>query len=122
MKRQIKIIMNILTLLLAGACLVSCAPREDDSLIPPSGSAVMTATVIKMDEKIEVNATEPDYTTGVYWVITSKETTYIDSDGKKIGRSDLKAGDTVKIYYSGQVMMSYPPQIVAITVKRTRAA
>ena len=37
----------------------------------------------------------------------------LDASGKKISPSDIVAGDKVEIFYSGQVMLSYPPQVYA---------
>ncbi len=78
----------------------------------------MTARVTAVGEKIEVEVLESEYAFGPYWVITDENTVF-ERGGRKIKRSDISAGDTVEIYYSGQVMLSYPPQIVAhrITVK-----
>ena len=52
-------------------------------------------------------------------VITGEQTDFYGRDGEHISRGALRVGDTVEIVYSGQVMMSYPPQIVArkITLK-----
>ncbi|MBQ2793748.1 MAG: DUF3221 domain-containing protein [Clostridia bacterium] len=78
----------------------------------------MLSTVTAVGEKIEVEVIESEYAFGPYWVITDENTVF-ERGGRKIKRSDISAGDTVEIYYSGQVMLSYPPQIVAhrITVK-----
>ena len=86
----------------------------------PGSDFKMTAVITELGEKIAVNVIESEYTSGIHWVITPNATEYFDNDGKAIFRSDLKIGDTVEILYSGQVMMSYPPQIVAarITVKK----
>lgn len=74
--------------------------------------AKMTAEVVFVGEKLEVNVIEGEYgASGPYWVITSPETVIIDSSGRRI--SKLNVGDKIEIIYSGQVMMSYPPQIVA---------
>ena len=36
----------------------------------------------------------------------------------KVARADnIKIGDTVEISYSGQTMLSYPPQVVAYSIK-----
>ena len=79
----------------------------------------MTARIEAMGEKIEVMVTESEYTWGTHLVITSFDTQYIGKSGDKITRDKLSVGQTVEIIYSGQVMLSYPPQIVAqrITVK-----
>ena len=112
--------MNIISALLIGACLFSCTKAEDPKTDPtpePDGVA-MTATVKSVGDRIEVDVVESEYTSGVHWVITSESTLYLDKSGAAISRSDIRAGDTVKIIYSGQVMMSLPPQIVALSIKK----
>ena len=78
---------------------------------------VLKANVIALSDKIEVEIVESDYAFGIYWVITSEETEFYAKDGSAIEKSDIKVGDTVEIVYGGQVMMSYPPQIVARKIK-----
>ena len=82
----------------------------------PSGDVRMVAKITEMGEKIAVDVIESEYTTGIHWVITASGTEFFDKSGNAIERSDLKVGDTVEILYSGQVMMSYPPQIVAARI------
>lgn len=72
----------------------------------------MTATVDELGEKITVTVIESEYAYGVYWVITGNDEFY-NKNGEKISRDEICVGDTVEIIYNGQVMMSYPPQIVA---------
>ncbi len=74
---------------------------------------VLKAEVLSVNEKIEVNVIDSDYAFGVYHVITSNETQFFDSDGNVIDKSSVKINDVIEITYGGQVMMSYPPQIVA---------
>ena len=78
----------------------------------------MLARVKNVEEKIEVEVIRAKYASGIYWVLTSLATRILDEKGNIIKKTDLKAGDTVKIIYSGQVMMSYPPQVSAISVKK----
>ena len=77
----------------------------------------MRAVVTIVGEHIEVEVIESDYAFGVYWVLTSDSTEYIGKNGKKIKRTEIKAGDTIEISYGGQVMMSYPPQISAREIR-----
>ena len=81
----------------------------------------MTATVIeKNGDVIEVDVISAPYeNSGTFWVRTHSGTEFFDSEGRSVSLSDIKVGDKVTVTYSGQVMMSYPPQIVAhsITVK-----
>ena len=105
MKKRIFGIVILVCLLL----LVSC--REEEGKV--NTDFCLTAIVQDVGEHIQVEVVESDYAYGVYWVLTSKATVYRDSTGKSIARDDLTSGDRVQIYYGGQVMMSYPPQIVA---------
>ena len=81
-----------------------------------TNEVVMTARVKEVGEKIEVEVIDSPYTSGVHLVITCTLTEYTDKDGNKIARNEIKSGDTLKITYSGQVMLSYPPQIVALKI------
>ena len=112
MKKIIGIILCITTMLFTA----SCKEEKKEDILPPENSVKMVATVDEMDEKITVTVSESEYTSGIHWVITSDDTEYFNKDGKAIKKDDIKVGDTVVIYYSGQVMMSYPPQIVAFVI------
>ena len=92
--------------------LFSCSDEGGD-LGNIAGNVKMIASVDSVGEKIEVTVIESEYTFGVHWVITSDETEFFSKDGSKIKRADISVGDKVEIIYNGQVMMSYPPQIVA---------
>ena len=82
----------------------------------PGSDFKMTAIITEVSDVIAVEVTESEYTFGVHWVLISDATEFFGKNGETISRSDLKAGDTVEILYSGQVMMSYPPQIVAARI------
>lgn len=74
----------------------------------------MTAQITAIGDRIEVEVIEGEYdASGPFWVITGIDTKFFDADGNKISLSSLNVGDKVEITYGGQVMMSYPPQIVA---------
>ncbi len=78
----------------------------------------LLAIVKNVGEKIEVEVIESDYAFGEYWVITPSDIKYTDKNGEEISRADLNSGDKIEITYGGQVMMSYPPQIVATAIKK----
>ncbi len=78
----------------------------------------MTARVTAVGERIEVEVIESEYTSGPYFIITNSDTEYLGKDGGKILRAAIRVGDTVEITYSGQVMLSYPPQVVAYSIKK----
>ena len=113
MKKIIKIAIMVLTLSLLSACGTSSGGGSDVGDGGTVDPFVLKATVNAVGERIEVEVIESDYAFGPYWVITSDDTQFVGKNGGKITKQDIKAGDTVEITYNGQVMMSYPPQIVA---------
>ena len=79
---------------------------------------VMTATVKNLGEKLEVDVIKGEYgAEGIYLIIVSDSTEITNARGKKIDLDKINVGDTVEITYSGQVMMSYPPQVAARKIK-----
>ena len=77
----------------------------------------MLAKVINNGEKLEVEVLESENNaSGIYLVIIANETEFIDKVGNQILKENIECGDIVEIYYGGQVMMSYPPQIVAARI------
>lgn len=62
---------------------------------------------------IEVEIIDSQIAFGKYLVLVDAATVYQDSEGNKITRDDLKVDDVIEISFSGQVMMSLPPQIYA---------
>ena len=113
MKKRNSLLLAALFLSLAvllAACSKPGAPSAAETF-------TMTATVTAIGERLEVEVIEGSYgASGPYWVITPETTAYYNKEGKKIARSDLRPGDTVEIVYGGQVMMSYPPQVVARSI------
>ena len=110
-----KKVMNMIALLLA-LPLLMCGCGGDEM---PSTEFSMTAEITAIGERIEVEVIESENEmVGPFWVITGEETVYATEDGDKLSRSDLAEGDVLVIYYGGQVMMSYPPQIVASGIVR----
>ena len=106
---------GFIALLLMLPLLFACNNAEEEDMIE---GFEMKAVVTALGEKIEVDVTEAEYAAGPFWIITSEETEFTDKNGKKISKDDIKIGDTVIITYNGQVMMSYPPQAVALAIKK----
>ena len=78
----------------------------------------MTAVIKNIDDKIEVEVIEGEYgASGLYWVNVGSDTIILDKNGNSTMKAFLQVGDTVEITYGGQVMMSYPPQIVALKIQ-----
>ena len=127
MKRIYKRILNILAVTLLAASLFSCSlvggkdKGEDEpgeKIEFTEGDFKMIATVTDLGEKIAVDVIEAEYASGIHWVIISDQTAIVTEDGYKLSRDDIKVGDKVEITYNGQVMMSLPPQIVAISIRK----
>ena len=76
----------------------------------------MIAKVENLADPFQVSVIESEYASGPFWLIPSETIVYESKGGERITKSDVKVGDTVKIYYSGQIMMSYPPQVVALKI------
>ncbi len=90
---------------------VNNEPSEADP-----AAVVMEATVAELGERILVEVTKSEYTSGPHLVIINEETAIKDAEGNTIRASDIRVGDHLRIVYSGQVMLSYPPQIVAHSI------
>ena len=74
---------------------------------------VMTAEVKYVGGRVEVDVISAEYASGIFHILVNEGTVILSSDGREITKQDLKAGDTVEITYNGQIMLSYPPQVVA---------
>lgn len=111
MKRLLILAIALLTLFAVG-----CTPTEDTDY---SGEKFLLKAIVKSvnDTQLEVEVIESDYAFGIYWVHTS-DAKFVDAEGNTISADDIKEGDTVNITYGGQVMMSYPPQIVAYKIQK----
>ena len=111
MKKYLAIALAMLMLMMVG-----CQSTDND---PITENFHLKAIVKSNDggDRLEVEGVESDYAFGIYIVHTSNAA-FINAEGEAISPSDIQVGDTVEITYSGQVMMSYPPQIVALKVKK----
>ena len=72
---------------------------------------VVTSTDSKYYIAMEIIDSEVAF--GIYHVNIGDQTVFVDKDGNQISRATIKVGDTIKVVFSGQVMLSYPPQISA---------
>ena len=64
-------------------------------------------------DRIEIEIIDSQVAFGRYDVLVDAGTVYLDSNGNSITRDDLKVDDVVEVIFSGQVMLSLPPQIYA---------
>ncbi len=106
---------RLLLLALALPLLLAMSPRPK-----LDGRVSMTARITALDERITVEVITSPYTFGIHIVHTPPETVYLDGNGGEIDRDALSVGDVVRIDYSGQVMLSYPPQIVAAKIQKVQ--
>ena len=111
MKRLLK----ALILLLALTALTACGTNDGANPEPVEG-VKMTAKVTEVSDRLSVDVIESEYAYGPYLVHIGDNAKIYGKGGNTISLSDVKVGDTVEITYSGQVMMSYPPQIVALRI------
>ena len=111
MKKKIYCLLLVLCALLLAAC-----NGGGEEAVMQNADFKMIATITEIDEKIAVNVTEAEYAEGPFLIITGEGTTYVDQNGSPIARTDLRVGDEIEIFYGGQVMMSYPPQVVAARI------
>ena len=129
-KRLFALALAILTLFLAGCTADNAVgggaegkgqdgqsgnSAEHGSIQLSEGEAVFKAKVTATDNPrlIEAEIVDSDVAFGIYWVLTSDATSYYGPDGEETTREGICVGDTIEIVFSGQVMMSYPPQIAA---------
>lgn len=112
MKRFLKIFFLLILL----STLVSCGSDKGDDT--DMNNFVMKAEITGVGDRIEVEVYEAEFgNEGPFWLIVDDATKILNKRGRSITASELKSGDKIKITYSGQVMMSYPPQIYAIKIE-----
>ncbi len=91
---------------------------SDDASNEVKAEFVLKAIVKKIEnDRIVVEVIESDYAFGVYHVLTASAK-YYNKNGSQVTRQSIMVGDTVEITYSGQTMLSYPPQIVGYSIRQ----
>ncbi len=96
--------------------------NEENSGKQSRGDGFVLKAVVKElnadhESYIEVEVIESDYAFGTYWVRLADGIEIVKQDGSIGALTDIKAGQTVLITYSGQTMLSMPPQIVTWKIK-----
>ena len=81
----------------------------------PDGEFFLRGIVKSVDEKkfIAMEVIDSDIAFGIHHVLIDGGTRFLNAAGDSIDRADIKVGDTIEVIFSGQVMLSYPPQIYA---------
>ena len=101
-------------------CLLGCSDSvAADGSANPSESTpfVFKGTVTDIGEPLGVEMEETEFTSGLYHVITGEDTLYFDKNGSPTTREAVKVGSVIEISFGGQVMMSYPPKIIAQSIR-----
>lgn len=113
-KKILALSLACLTLFATGChSVTSSGYRSADDRNTGGEQFTLTGRVISVTDRLEIEVTDSEYASGVYWVLISDETEIVDKDGNQIFLSDIRPEDTVDVVYGGQVMMSCPPQIAA---------
>ena len=115
MKKLLAIAIAVLMLFVTG-----CDYFTGGNLPITTEKFVLKAVVKSVsDSQMEVEAIESEYAFGPY-IVHLSSASLLDTTGSEINISAFKEGDVVEITYGGQVMMSYPPQIVAYKVQKVQ--
>ena len=79
------------------------------------GEFFFRGVVKSVDNKyyISMEIIDSNVAFGIYHVNVDAGTKYVSAEGNGISRDDIKVGDTIEVVFSGQVMLSMPPQIYA---------
>ena len=88
------------------------ATTEDTNTATPS-EYTLVGTVTAKNTRIELYADETEIMSGPYSVIINDQTEFCYANGASATLDSVEIGDRVEITYNGQVMLSYPAQIVA---------
>ena len=123
-----RLLSSVLLLVLGLIFLASCSPDKNsggrsagDNPDAREGDGreefFLIGEVTNITDRIELNVIEGEYAYEIYHVLVSEQTDIFGKDGGKITLNGIKTGDTVRVIYGGQVMMSYPPQIAAFEVR-----
>lgn len=111
MKKYIAITVFMLLASLLFAC-------SSDMEVGNTEKVTMTAVINNLDGKFEVDVIVGAYgASGLYWINISDNAILIDENGNPISKSEFEIGDIVEITYDGKVMLSYPPQVVALKIQ-----
>jgi hypothetical protein len=90
---------------------------SDDQSSEPKAEFVLKAIVKKVEnDRLVVEVIESDYAFGIYHVLTASAK-YYNKNGSQVTRESIMVGDTIELTYSGQTMLSYPPQVVAYQIR-----
>ena len=113
MKKILVCILVVVTLLLG---LTSCN-KKGNEVNENNIKVEMTCKVLEIGTTLLVDVLESEYAFGNYILHINDNTVFYNKEGDKIKKGDIKVGDKIKVKYSGQVMLSIPPQVVAYEIE-----
>ena len=114
MKRLTFILLLFLALsLMLTAC--TADGEDSDNAEDMENMIKMSGTVLSIGDAVEINVTSDPYNSGIFYLIVDSNTK-ITANGVTVGKGDIPIGSEIDVYYSGQVMLSYPPQIYAVSI------
>ena len=109
-----KILKAALMLLLLGT-LVSCS---GSSISENSYYTIKGIVKSVTKTSIEITVYDTENAEGPYWIRFDDGTLFVNALNEKISLSDIVEGDKLEVSYNGQVMLSYPPQVFGIKIRR----
>ena len=108
-----RIIKGIIIALTSFLLLAGCADRTGAESEYRFRAVVKAVT----DDGIEATVSlEDGVHFGEYRILTGDNTQYCSTDGKSVARESIEQGDVIEVTYNGQVMRSFPPQVVATKI------
>lgn len=93
-------------------------PKAKNDAVPDEENMefILKGVIKSVSTGLEIEVIESDYAFGIYHIIVPSHAPIYDQNGNFISLSDLSKNDIVLINYSGQTMLSYPPQVVAYSI------
>ena len=113
MKKSLLLLFVILLFCSLSSCNLPTGDDSGNENENPADPAVISGTVTAVNNRIELLADETEISSGPYSVIITDTTEFYFENGGKAALDDVKTGHKVEISFNGQVMLSYPAQIVA---------
>lgn len=88
---------------------------KNSSIKLEEGEVVYRGKVTSLGDRyaLEMEIVDSTIAFGTYRVLIGDTTTFYGVNGEEITREDIHLDDIIEVVFSGQVMMSYPPQIAA---------
>lgn len=88
---------------------------KNSSIKLEEGEVVYRGRVTNLGDShaLEMEIVDSTIAFGPYRVLIGDTTTFYGVNGEEIDRETIELDDIIEVVFSGQVMMSYPPQIAA---------